>query len=159
MYAEYRASPSPELERELVQAMKRHGYAVVWQQLHENHPDIVNYSIFKALAHSDGFLGESKFSTWFQTIVTNLCRKHLRQKTHRQEVPLEEDTATVAGPPTLYMELTKDLDAGELRLLELILAGYEKQEIAQMLGVARITVQRQWPKLQAKLRRRYARTG
>src|SRR5574337_602972 len=80
-----------ELLEELVRLLQRHAFAVVWNKLQEHRPDIVSVAVHCAIEKSVSFRNEAKFSTWFQTIVTNACNQALKEKLSKpRENPLED---------------------------------------------------------------------
>lgn len=80
----------------LIAHMRRHARAVCFLVLHNPRSDVVDRAVAKAIASLPTFKGNSKFSTWFHTIVLSFCVSSLRGKEGRQakEVALEENMAT-----------------------------------------------------------------
>ena len=81
VFAQYQGATGPErfaLELELVRLLQKHAHAVCYQVLRDHRPDLVNTAIYQALKHAKNFRGDSKFSTWFHTIILRRCISVLR---------------------------------------------------------------------------------
>lgn len=143
----------------LIEEMRKHARAVIWNVLHETKPDIENQAVWQALDKAPEFRDDAKFSTWFHQIVSNLCHDTLREKYRNREVALEEDSGLVlnledAAVTRLDVDkLMGSLEDGEVELLGLLAQGYTCEEIGSMQGVSMQAVSKQRARLQEKARR------
>jgi RNA polymerase sigma factor (sigma-70 family) len=140
------ASPEerPEIERQLYPKLMKHARAVVWMELEEENPDLVQ-EIVAAAMRLDRFAGKSKFSTWVQGIAKNQIKEELRSRTRRrrvidENVEFDEEGEIVGWEPldhTIDMtleELGEGLSDEEKVLYNAMLDGKEQNEIAAELG-------------------------
>lgn len=157
IFGEYRATPTRELEEELMRALRAHAHAVVWQLLHETNLDIVNWGVFQGLRGKEEFRGDSKFSTWFHRVVTNLCLQNARQRRSRREVPLDMDIGYEPhrGPAFLLSAIKQGLQKQERDLLDLKVTGLDFSEIASKLQITVQNARRRWTRLRRKLEKQY----
>jgi len=161
VYAELattQGEPRNELLEEMARLLRRHAFAVTWNILGTHEPGIVNASVHQALAHMEQFRGDSKFSTWFETIVRNFCKAALRERITRRNREVEfsevEDTAIVLHPDAriLVGEIKSQLSPAELRLLEGKMEGESGAVLAEELGVNEAALKMRWLRLKKKVR-------
>lgn len=164
VYEELQVAESPEqreaLERELISLLRGHAFAVCWGKLGQWRPDIVNYAVGKAMTHLDGFRGDSKLSTWFHTIVLNLCNSTLRVKRkHSQVRSVEEVSEEELGVSVdldrglEVQEILATLNVQELALVAALAEGLSGEALAQRLGVPRKTARTRLWRLRRKLKK------
>lgn len=143
------------LQEELVRALRKHGHAVCWQVLRKHSPDVVNWAVFLALERAPGFRGEAQFSTWFHTIVRNLCLNVLRQDRQRAEVSIDGvDPELLAKKIRVDPRLEhqrNDITPKEWELVELKADGLRDVEIAEVLGVSPAAIWQRWYRLRKRL--------
>jgi RNA polymerase sigma-70 factor (ECF subfamily) len=156
VYAEYMASPMPELEAELHTQLCDHANRLIWLRLHEVQPDIVDEAVARAMSHLNDFKGGSRFTTWFTRIVLNACNTHLRTKMRRRESPLVYEGAGAdiesAVHATMEVErMMRSLPPDEREFLEWKLVGESEQDIAEKLGLTTEGVRSRWHRLKKKL--------
>ena len=110
----------------------------------KHHAEDVCQEVFVQLWHKIKlFNGESKFSTWFYRLATNIILMHIRQQKTWLQRFLNQET-TVNQAQISFMPELSDLDKYILllperaRLVFILFAveGYQHEEIAQMLNMA-----------------------
>lgn len=164
VFNEYRAAEDGsnrkrELEEELYKLLFRHAMAVCWLVCKESRPDVANESVFRAMKNAKTFKGNAKFSTWFQTIVTNLIKTTKRREAALKEVGL--DTIPETGFQTTDAEalldvhtLRAELEPEEREFLDMKLRGENEAEISEKLGLTAEGVRSKWFRLRKKLSKR-----
>ena len=126
--------------------------------------DITHAVFVKALDRWDAFRGDASPYTWLYRIATNLCLNHLRD--HRREYLADREhleSLIIEGYADLEAPLRKvivdELLSGFCTVTRRIvfLASFERlpqQDIAEILGVSRNTVQKKWNRFLVKARQR-----
>jgi len=146
-----------KLERQLVTLISRHARAVCYQRLSEVPSEVVNLAVFLALKNAKSFRGEAKFSTWFQTIVTNLCNRRLLKQMRLKETPLEDlehELSKSADSVDKRLELEKmssRLTEYEQKIFWWKYEGHTEEEIAKLLGTSRVQISAKWLLIRRKL--------
>lgn len=149
-----------QVEAELIKHLRYHAGAVCAIKLGRAEPWIANLAVYEALRQMHKFQGRSKFSTWFEAIVRNMCNRALAEKiTQRErEVPLEDvaDTAYIE-PDTSAVELRQiygKLNATEREFVEMKFRGLSDMEIAERLGLPPPRVRIEWFRIRRRILRR-----
>ena len=154
----------PKYLPKLVRLLQQHAYAVCWQRLGEKRKDLVNDAVWQALNKSNGFRGDSQFSTWFQTIITNLCNGALRKKEQRAEVSIEDlshtellefekHTSYEMPLDNLLMEQAlKGIVGEEREIVDLKMKGMTNEEIAKELELQLSQVKTLWLRLKLRIK-------
>ena len=91
--AAYRAATDlnrVELEYQLIKSLEHYANRIVAIELHNGRPEIVNQAVQVALDQILDFKNESKFSTYFYTIVKRLCCGELRRKINNKETSFSQ---------------------------------------------------------------------
>lgn len=162
VFAEWRSTPTEALEDKLRRLLFAHANAVTAEKLGVRDPEVANLAVYLAIKHAKTFRGESKFSTWFHTIVKNLCNRKLRERilARRLERPLDDLTAeelmalsTTETPDTtrLVEQLEESLEPADRELLALKRQGLTSPEIAVALGLAPGAVRVRWHRLRQQI--------
>jgi RNA polymerase sigma factor (sigma-70 family) len=150
-----------DCERSLIKALQKYAKTIVWQQLHEDRPDLVNEAVERAFHSLKSFEGRSQFHTWVHVIARRVCYSELTKKIRRRntEIPLSEyqdDTFAsyeLDGDARMTLDrIRRSLSPDENELIELKLQGYSNPEIASRLGVSTSTINGRWHRLCVKLR-------
>jgi RNA polymerase sigma-70 factor (ECF subfamily) len=138
--------------------------------------DAVQDALLSAYTHLDQFKGQSKMSTWLTTIVTNSALTQLRRRPRQIHTPLDEQLGEEPGycvselladrrPSPEDDCIKSDLYGHLMRFVEELppasryafqlrdLDGLTTSEVAQILGVANVTVKAHVSRARAKLRR------
>lgn len=142
-----------KLERDLIRLLRRHAFAIVWTQLGLHRPDIVNWAVFLALKHADRFRDESKFSTYFQRIVSNVCKAELSTliKQKEREIPLEDFEEEIPLEPENNEHILDNITVAERDLFDLKCDGFSMKEIGNRLGLSEDAAKMRWMRLKRKL--------
>lgn len=117
-YLWYRDHPTHENLDALLTALTTHARAIIWNEMRARRPDIENECLMRAVRGMSRFRGDSKFSTWFHTIVRNRCRTTGRREARRREVALEEAIRVKAPSLGVFeaQELIETLSPKELEV-------------------------------------------
>jgi RNA polymerase sigma-70 factor (ECF subfamily) len=111
--------------------------------------DLATDAVVKAFRSRKNFRSESRFETWFWTIVRNTALDHLNSAMHQREVPLPNDAPESIVDRRAGKELDRvlgtvfldqmlecpQLSPTDLQVLILSLEGLEAEEIAEVMGV------------------------
>lgn len=161
IFAEWRTAENEqkaELERELYSRLKQHAFAVVWLILQESRPDIVEEAIYEVLRKPEAFKGEAKFTTWFEAIVRNICKRKLRYKIkHKNDVSLDNIELPVGRVEEevhsrLQLEdICSRLSTEERELLRLKQEEATEEEISRRFHISCKGVRSRWFRLRAKI--------
>lgn len=151
------------LQETLVKLLTRHGFAICSIKLSDRRPDIVNYAILKALTKSDKFRGDAKFSTWFQTVVTNLCNSSLREKKRRSpERYIEDLNESELSQLSNVADISDKLDLERLltgltdddkEFIHMKLSGMTETEIAEVNGLSLGGLRHKWWRIRGRIKR------
>ena len=141
----------------LVKALRTHASKIIWLKLHLYDPSLTNAAVFRALHNISTFRGDSKFSSWFHRVATNVVNDEMRElQVRKGEVPLDEVTEPVAAEQddskVLYAQVRASLDEDGQVLMDMKRDGYADAEIAQVLNVSLKAAQDRWRYLKVKLR-------
>ncbi|MDO6426182.1 RNA polymerase sigma factor [Thalassotalea sp. 1_MG-2023] len=133
---------------ELYQRHHKRIYALCWRMLadKDSAEDICQEVFVQMWQKISHFRGDSKFSTWFHSVATNVVLNHLRkQKTWIQKVFsvedkfVEEQTVVMSDHVEVH-ELDKHIQQlpERARIVFVLFAveGYRHEEIASMTGMA-----------------------
>lgn len=143
---------------ELVELLQSHAEAVTMDILHEADEDIALEAVCKVMEKCGSFKGESKFSTWFHSIVVNLCKMRIRERVRRNEVPLLEDSAVGEIPDSFgFGEARGALNEEEQAVFDSWKEGASVEESAKELGVTKQAVKLAREHVRTKVRRLYGR--
>lgn len=157
IYQTWLGASTPEdkarLEDQLLAALSRHGHAVVWLEMHDRRPEIVNEALYRAYRGLKKFRGDSKISTWFHTIVVNLCKRERKREGRRREVPLEAASATRAGEAVSYDvgKLFESLNPEDREFAERKLANIPDDALAEHYGLSNAGVRSRWHRIKKQL--------
>jgi RNA polymerase sigma factor (sigma-70 family) len=153
----------PELENELIQSLEHYATRIVAIKLHDSRPEIVNQAVQMALAQLSDFKGTSKFSTYFFTIVQNLCFGELRRKIESKETLFSDlvehkveglASYELDGDERMIIDrICKTLSKDDNLLLQLKMEGYTNAEIALRLSSTASAIESRWRRLCKKLRK------
>lgn len=153
--------PGPDREQlveQLIPFLRKNAYAICWIKLSDHRPDIVNDAVHRAISRLEEFRGDSKFSTWFHSIVHNLCMTEGRaiarepNKTNIEDLANEPSSREAIEAKVELAELRERLDPREQELLDFKLKGFTEEEIALELGISRDNVHWRWNELRRKVR-------
>src|SRR5271169_4050128 len=145
-----------QLTRDLVVQLTRHANAIVYLTLGRHFKEPVNEAVFRALTRSDSFKGDSKFSTWFHSIVYKSCMDYIR-RLPENETELNEDMAA-ENPEDSWIEAidvelaVKRLSSREQELVKLRQKGLSNRAVADIFGVDHSTVDAWWRKIWEKIK-------
>jgi len=161
VFAAWRDEQDPikraDLELELVRLLRKHAFSVIWLNLHQHIPELANWAVFLALHKSDTFKGECKFSTWFQYIVLNLIRNHIRGKVTKNEVGLDElslgEFESIAVKPKDWVIYAPKLHQRDQVLLQHMADGLEFEDIGKLLDITPTAAAMRWTRLKRRLKR------
>lgn len=152
-YTWWCAKPCNENLNALLAALTTHARALIWNELGQRRPDIENECLMRAVRGMSRFRGDSKFSTWFHTIVRNRCRTIGRREGRRKEVALEEAARVKA--PTLgaleAQELIDNLTPRELQVWQMKQSGFSFAHMAQVQDTTESTVRSRLFRVRQKL--------
>jgi RNA polymerase sigma-70 factor (ECF subfamily) len=115
--------------------------------------DLVQEAAFKAYRHSDQLEDESKFKSWFSTIVYNVFITHYKKQVRRREIMamavdehhfFNKKSSRNHGLEKLKVNdiysLTKKVGPSSFAAFKKYIEGYSYKEISQLLGIAIGTV-------------------
>jgi RNA polymerase sigma factor (sigma-70 family) len=164
VYGEYCLEGDEEkkevLLRDLTALLSKHAYAVVWIILQESRPDIVNEALEAILRQLPKFKGRSKFSTWTEAIIRNICRRKLRYHIkHKNDLAIEDVDPSLSPESQIHTRLDISRIRGNLSEEERILfdsqlEGASYKEIQQRLKLDSENAARlRWHRLKTKLAR------
>jgi RNA polymerase sigma factor (sigma-70 family) len=144
------ASGTQETEAALAKHLLRHARRITHTILQRIDDDIAQRATIHVLRNLDTFEGRSAFSTWFHSIVANMCYYALRQQ-YRTKLQELKDFHAIAELNDSSVELTclrKKLSQRENAILDWKLSGAPESDPPY---------QRQyWARLRTKLRETYA---
>lgn len=148
-----------ELGEELHRRLHAHAHAVVWLTLQERRPDIVEEAIFEVMRKPEAFRGGSKFTTWFEAIVRNICRRKLRYTIkHRNDVGLDElelvSGEATEAPSNAKLDLAairESLAPEEKTLLDMKYQEFPEEAIARELGISKKGIRTRWHRLRRRI--------
>lgn len=141
------------LEEQLLEALARHGHAVVWLEMHDRRPEIVNEALYRAFRGLKKFRGDSKVSTWFHTIVVNICKRERKREGMRREVPLEAASGEAAGAWAEYdtEKLFGVLSNEDKEFAERKLQNIPDDVLAEHYGLSNAGVRTRWHRIKKQL--------
>ena len=156
-------STRSDRERGLIKALEHYAKRIVWLQLRQDRPEVVNEAVQYVMAHLADFRGDSKFSTWVYSVVQRYCYRELQLKINSREALFSafpdfkvEGLASyeLDGHARIDLDrLTKTLSKEQRNLINYKLQGYTSAEIAQLLKISTATVESRWRRLCTKLRK------
>lgn len=147
------------LQYKLIGLLTIHANAVVWQMLRQNRPDVVNEALLRGFKGIRRFRGESKFSTWFQRIVINECKRTAVKegKVARREVSLEDvEEIPAVDEPGVYISdeaILQKLPEGDKAFFICKEHGATDQELATAFGLSLIGVRVRWHRIKKRLKK------
>lgn len=148
------------LTREFVKLLERHANAIVFLTLGKHFKEPVNEAIHRVLTRSDNFRGDSRFSTWFHSIVKRACLDYVRRERKgtlteelEEEFPSGEDLETAVIEKVDLERAVGKLSPREQQLVRLRRRGYTNAEVAEQLGTTVSNVEFWWGKIWEKLPR------
>ena len=154
------------LLQELISLLSKHAYAVVWLVLQESRPDIVNEALEAVLRQMPRFKGRSKFSTWTEAIIRNICRRKLRYHIrHKTDCSLDDTNAFVTSEDKINTRLDIHRIRGTLSeeeriLFDAQLEGATYREIQQRLNLDSENAARlRWHRLKSKIAKEMGSAG
>jgi RNA polymerase sigma factor (sigma-70 family) len=154
----------PPIEQALVPLLYRHASKVCWMVLHSNQPDLIGTIINDVFLGMRKFKGDSLFSTWVHALALYRCRAELRNIRRRKEVNGIVDggvSYSVRGcqeTSSVVQNLVSKLGKREQELVRLkIDEGLSDKEIAEVLELHPVYIQRLWKALRKRLRSMYGR--
>ncbi len=137
-----------EAFHQLYESYHRRIYALCWRMLadKDSAEDVCQEVFVQVWQKISNFRGESKFTTWLQSVATNTVLSHLRkQKNWLQRIfSIEDQQVETASVDMVDEKESSDLDAKIQRLPErarlvfvlFAVEGYRHEEIAKMLNMA-----------------------
>jgi RNA polymerase sigma factor (sigma-70 family) len=156
LYTQASPEEEPLLLERLLSACAEYAYAICFKILHSRQPAVVNFSLFLVAKYLGSFRGDSKFSTWFYTIVASLCKKELRTRRFPPDLPLDEaivfSTQDLEGSYALK-EVIESLSPYEKSILEWKLSGNTSKDFGAENNLSESYARNAWWKLRKKLRR------
>lgn len=168
LYDRFRTSEGEEHDlvlEKLHEKLFRHGLAVAYIVLHEHRPDIAAAACAEVICYPYRFKGTAKFTTYFEKIVRNMCRRALREKIEdRANVPiddldLESHQFEKETQPKLFIDrISRDLDPESQTLIKLKLIGTPDAEIGEKLGINTEAVKARWYRLKKTLAKQVGET-
>ena len=118
--------------------------------------DAVQEVFEKMLKAGDSFRGESRPMTWVYRITTNVCFNHLRSRGVREPMLTVVDSEPSVGVEAvesrnLLRVWLEKLDAREQEIASLLfIDGLTQDEVADVLGLSRKTINREVAQLREK---------
>jgi RNA polymerase sigma factor (sigma-70 family) len=148
---------------QLIKEWTRHAKALCIKRIpdHEQEHDwIINGAIWSGISNLENFHGDSKLSTWFQSIVNNEITDFLRSRegsiTETIEGLQDELSSGENLDETLInREALAEIDIlseEEKQALELSVEGFSREEIARLAGTSERTVKDRLERSREKLR-------
>jgi RNA polymerase sigma-70 factor (ECF subfamily) len=141
----------------------RHAKAICIKRIpdHEQEHDwIINGAVWNAISALETFKGDSKVSTWFQTIINNEITDFLRTREGNVTSTIEGLQDELSSSEDLDQtiinrEMLRELDClseEEKQALELTVEGYSREEVARLTGVTERTAKDRLERAREKLR-------
>lgn len=166
VFEKWQAASGEEKERlleELVRLLQRHAYAITWLKLSEQRADIVDECVWRAISRAAEFKGKSKFSTWFQAMVTNMCNSALRKKLRDKHIVSIEDLSereqerlSCESEPDFRLDMDRLLNGlsdEDINLVDMEYKGMTASEIAGVLRTTATNVDHRWREVKKKIAR------
>lgn len=114
----------------------------------------------RLLTHGGDFRGEAEWMTWLYRVATNLCLNRIRNATRRDEIWAETVDAIVQEPTTpeetvlnrrALQSVFSEVDEATQQIAVLyFLDGLSQQEVGEVLGLSRVTVNKRLMKFRAQ---------
>jgi RNA polymerase sigma-70 factor (ECF subfamily) len=169
-WLEANAAQRTGLERELCLRIKEHAEIVVWRELNENEPDLVQDIVMTVFQHLPDFRREALFSTWMHKIAENKVHQEIRRRQRYRRRFVEEPNPNdgdndegrehwrVENPPDTVFEidngrLRNELTRNENILLDFKYEGMTDHEIANRFAITVDAAESRWRRLRTKLQK------
>ena len=161
-----------EALRLLVERYQDRIFALIYGIVRDRHEteDVAQSVFMKVFDRINSFDGRSKFYTWLYRVAANAAKDHVKMRSRRPSVPLEEDAgiaatgdspwAHVSAAETRQMvrDAINELPPRYREVLALReLEGMSYNELAQVLKLSIGTVESRLHRARAKLKRRLLR--
>jgi RNA polymerase sigma factor (sigma-70 family) len=152
------------LMKKLQRLVESHALAVSWMILKDRRMDIANAALEAVLRQIPKFQGKSKFSTWTESIMRNICNRELKKIIPRKnDVSLSGDGGPEVelevkphGDEVLsrlqFLEIKNRVDEDDQKLLQMKLDGFSMHEIGRELGLQECSARARWSRLRKRLR-------
>lgn len=100
---------------ELVRRHSKFAWGIAWHLTHNatEAEDLAQEAFLKVLRYAENYEVKAKFTTWFRTIVTNLCYDYTKKKKPIYEAEITETKA--ANSSTLHADLEKAEETAQLK--------------------------------------------
>lgn len=114
------------------EVIRRYSELLYWQirrmvNSHDDANDLLQNTFMKAWQALDNFRGDAKLSTWLYKIAINESLNHLERERRRQEIPIGNESASIAN--TIEADEWVDGDELSLKLRKAVASLPEKQRL------------------------------
>ena len=161
-----------EALRSVVERYQDRIFALIYGIVRDRHEveDVAQEIFFKVYTRIHAFDERSKFYTWLYRVAVNAAKDHVKKRSRRPSVALDEDAAIPDGARSpekqaataeMRRMVRDEIAALPLRYREVLslreLEGLSYSEIAAVLGISIGTVESRLHRARAKLKRRLER--
>jgi len=158
----------PEALRAIVERYQERIFALIYGIVRDRHEveDVAQEVFLKAFMRIDAFDGRSRFYTWLYRVAANTAKDHVKKRSRRPSVPLDDDArieANGVGPSAgaeraeLRRRVRRSIAALPPRYREVLalreLEGMSYNEIAVVLRVSIGTVESRLHRARTRLKR------
>jgi len=158
--------------REVVERYQQRLFALIYGIVRDRHEveDVAQGVFLKVFTRIDRFDGQSRFYTWLYRIAANAAKDHVKKRSRRPAVALEEDAVLPAGEDgpeagasrselrEAVRRAIRDLPPRYREILTLReLEGLSYNEVATVLRISVGTVESRLHRARAKLKSRLER--
>jgi len=91
----------PDALRMIVERYQDRIFALIWGIVRDRHEveDVAQEVFLKVFTKIDAFDGRSRFYTWLYRVAANTAKDHLKKRSRRPSVALEDDARIETGTP------------------------------------------------------------